>query len=452
MYDKSIHDKDVSPLKNKLIEMCNAFKLLIISFLLVSCAGKKKLETARDMSVDIYLPTDYVSESITLPDTLARYTDNEGIEHTIGHNTLDEKTGEQLLTVGLQEVKVTARFKNVAERGGAVQLAFNIQVPPELQNDNWELYMSPVASVMNDSITLQGISLVGENFRKKQERQYEYYNELCKVIIPENDLNQFLNRRELEKSIARHNREVLRQAKLSYRRSLKSENFKIQTSEDTAVFVSKYMNSAKVNRNEYFKRVLANQFDRIVTLKKRDNLQADRIADPDSIYNYAYQAEIPATDATGRIKISMRAEIRSLNGDCYPVRMSDSLSFVVSSLRNFVKEKAASDQEYDRALTSLKNGNYRDAVEVLRPYADENTVVAYLALGYDQMAYNLLQSLPATSDNLYLKSISASRLKKEKEAVELYSRSCAIDKSKVWRGNLDPEISSLIKKYGLNEL
>lgn len=422
---------------------------LIITFLLSSCAGKRRLETAREMSVEIALPEEYSLMENGMSgssDVLATFTDKEGVEHTIGRNTLDEKTGEQLLTVGLQEVKITARFKTVAERSGRVRIAFNIQVPPELQNDNWELYLSPVSAV-----PLPGIAIAGENFLLKQNRQYDYYRELCRVILPENDLGEFLNRKELEKALARHNREILREAKLSYRKTLKASPYQLRSEEDTALFISKFMNKAKVNRNEYFKRVLAEKFRHIVTLPRRDSLQSLLTARPDESLQYTYTAEIPATDATGRIGIALRGEIRTLNGDTYPARISDSLHFVVSSLRSFTQEIPIAPQSYRQGIELLRSGSYREALEILRPYADRNTAIAYLALGFDRMAYQTLCSLTDSADNLYLLSIAASRLKKEKEAVELYQRACEKDGAKIWRGNLDPEISSLIQKYQLNK-
>ena len=108
-------------------------------------------------------------------------------------------------------------------------------------------------------------------------------------------------------------------------------------------------------------------------------------------------------------------------------------------------------REYKDGMVLLKRGQYRESLEILRPFADWNTAVNYLVLGYDRMAYNLLLKLPETADNLYLRAIAAMRLENENEAVCLYTKSCDLDNSKKWRGNLDPEISSLISKYKLNE-
>lgn len=423
--------------------------VLIFSLILASCSGRKQLEQTAGMSVDLLLPSGYTNVETaagSLPDTLATYRDKDGVQHTIGQNTIDEKTGEQLLTIGLQEVKVTARFKNVSEREGNVKVGFNIHVPSELMNDNWELFLFPVSSAM----VYPGIVLSGENFLAKQVRQYDYYAELCKVIIPENDLDQFVNRKELEKALARHNRDVLRRSKLKTGR-LRKEEYSLVTSHDTAEFISQYMNSRLVNRNEYFKRVLAEKKSRFITLPYREGVKAQLVAPSNAPYQYSYVTEIPATEATGRINLRIQGEIRTINGDIYPVSMSDSLVFVVSTLRSFIKDTIMDSREYKDGMVLLKRGQYRESLEILRPFADWNTAVNYLVLGYDRMAYNLLLKLPETADNLYLRAIAAMRLENENEAVCLYTKSCDLDNSKKWRGNLDPEISSLISKYKLNE-
>jgi hypothetical protein len=51
----------------------------------------------------------------------------------------------------------------------------------------------------------------------------------------------------------------------------------------------------------------------------------------------------------------------------------------------------------------------------------------------------------------YLLSVLYSREGDEQNAVTRYLAACAADPSLIHRGNLDPEISSLIRKYGLNE-
>ena len=54
-----------------------------------------------------------------------------------------------------------------------------------------------------------------------------------------------------------------------------------------------------------------------------------------------------------------------------------------------------------------------------------------------------------TPDVRYLQAVLEYRLGHEKEAVLKYLRACELNPQLKFRGNLDPELSTLIKKYGL---
>ena len=68
----------------------------------------------------------------------------------------------------------------------------------------------------------------------------------------------------------------------------------------------------------------------------------------------------------------------------------------------------------------------------------------------DSSAMLILQGFEKTPQVNYLLAILYSRLGNEKEAVQCYLDACRADRSYVHRGNLDPEVSQLIKLYGLN--
>ena len=89
---------------------------------------------------------------------------------------------------------------------------------------------------------------------------------------------------------------------------------------------------------------------------------------------------------------------------------------------------------------------------ILRPYEDRNTALAYMSLGYDAAAYRILRAEPdaaSTPDIQYMLAILAARLGDEEQAVTYFLRSVELRESLKFRGNLDPEISRLIRKYGL---
>ena len=105
--------------------------------------------------------------------------------------------------------------------------------------------------------------------------------------------------------------------------------------------------------------------------------------------------------------------------------------------------------QQDTVYTTEVDSNYMHAVELLRKRRYEE---AYMSLGYDAAAYRILRAEPgaaSTPDIQYMLAILAARLGDEEQAVKYFLRSVELRESLKFRGNLDPEISRLIRKYGL---
>lgn len=108
------------------------------------------------------------------------------------------------------------------------------------------------------------------------------------------------------------------------------------------------------------------------------------------------------------------------------------------------------DSVYMSGIQAIKDREYEKAVTILQPYGDFNTAVAYCAMDYNASALALLEEMDRSAEVNYLLAVIYSRLGRDRDAVECYLHSCSQEPSYVHRGNLDPEISALIKQYGLN--
>ena len=108
------------------------------------------------------------------------------------------------------------------------------------------------------------------------------------------------------------------------------------------------------------------------------------------------------------------------------------------------------DTVYMAGVQAIRDRDYETAVTLLRPYNDYNTAIAYCSMDYNASAMAILETLERTAPVNYMLAVLYSRKGEDREAVECYLRSCQQDPSYVFRGNLDPEISALIKQYGLN--
>ena len=109
------------------------------------------------------------------------------------------------------------------------------------------------------------------------------------------------------------------------------------------------------------------------------------------------------------------------------------------------------DSTYMRGVQALRDMDYNAAIALLGPYNDFNTAVAYMGLDRNKNAMRILNKMERTAEVNYLLAILYSREGELEKAVECYVKSCRQNGSYVYRGNLDPEISVLIKMYGLNQ-
>lgn len=107
------------------------------------------------------------------------------------------------------------------------------------------------------------------------------------------------------------------------------------------------------------------------------------------------------------------------------------------------------DQVYMEGVELLKKRKYANALEILKPYEDMNTAIAYMSLGFDKAALRIANAQPESAEILYLQAVLEYRLGDERKAVLKFLRACEQKEQLKFRGNLDPELSTLIKKYGL---
>lgn len=162
--------------------------------------------------------------------------------------------------------------------------------------------------------------------------------------------------------------------------------------------------------------------------------------------------EIPDPDAR-EAALQRSADYRYLRGKLYPLLRTVKFDFFLhrkGMLKDTVHTRQV-DTLYMAGVKALQERDYQGAIARLRPYRDFNTAVAYLSLDYNQSALEILASLPKSPRRDYMLALVSARLGDERQALELYMHACEEDPSMRFRGSLDPEISMLIKKYGLNK-
>lgn len=635
---------------------------VLAGLILPGCSSGRKIGALRSgqVSASLSLPREQsvlpeVDTAELQRDTMT-VTDLNGREVTI-MNAVKDENGEMVATDVLKAATVTARFRNVAERHGKVELCFQVIVPEAMQDSRWQLRFYPMMFLLGDSTALANVVITGKDYRQEQLRGYQHYERFLKSII--DDPDHFIRHHQLEVFIRRNIPQLYRfrrdssfvseeefrssygvsgeQAIRHYTRmmSLRWNNRKISRKDlvfkkrvkvpiqteglrlDTVIqqpngdFIYDYVQEVAVRpklkkvditlegeiyeqadpvfriprskpltfyisslstladgTERYLKRILerrveantacyidfgaaqsdidpelGNNASEIGRIKQNlRSLVENEVFEMDSITvtascspegDWAYnerlsrrRSEAVSTyfgrfvrdcvdslrreqgavfDLDGSLETT-RQDIRFIaRSDPENWRMLDELVRIDSlllpeqksryeSLRDrepdarerllqeesfypHLREKlyprlrtvrfgfflhrkgmlkdtvhtTVLDTAYMQGVQAIRDRDYERAVTLLRPYKDYNTAVAYCSMDYNASALSILETLPRDDKVNYLLAIVYSRRGDERSAVECYIRSCQQNPSMIHRGNLDPEISQLIRQYGLNQ-
>ena len=182
--------------------------MLLCAIVAPSCSTQHKLNHIRagEVRPGLVLPSAGAPRSLgasvdDVPRDTLRIVDFEGRE-TLIMNAIRDENGDMVAHDRLSAAVVTARFRNVAERHGRVDLEFQVIVPPDMQDSHWQLRLDPDMYMLGDSVRLDPVIITGQQYRKAQLRGYEHYRRFLDSIIT--DTARFVNRAALEVFIERN--------------------------------------------------------------------------------------------------------------------------------------------------------------------------------------------------------------------------------------------------------
>ena len=179
----------------------------------------------------------------------------------------------------------------------------------------------------------------------------------------------------------------------------------------------------------------------------------DTLLESDTLLEQAHRKEIrgliaSVSDPDGResaIKQRYPLAYKTLTEVYYPRLRSISFMFHLHRT-GFARDTVYTnepDMEYARGIELLEKRKYKEALEILKEYADVNTALAHMSLGHDTQALAIMSAQKSTADLDYMLAILHLRTGNWEQALRHYLKSCEADPSKVFRGNLDPEIQKL---------
>lgn len=314
--------------------------LAMLMAILVSCSPYGKIRQIRSGNV-------YVGLSVSDEEKIEEDDDKEVLIDSIRSSLSDEpiimnairdtETGEMVATDVINASKVTARFRNVAERAGYVSISFDVSVPSAMSDSQWQLKILPFMSVQEDVLPLDALYITGTGYRQGQLKGYQRYKAFLASIIT--DTTDFIRMRQLEVFLERHYPETYAmRTDSTIIPEPKAENLFGVTQREA---LEHYTRHLKNQMNERRKARAGKMFERyvkdpIVT----EGIRLDTVltgSDGDFIYRYVHTFR----SRPGLKKVAVSLEGRLFEkGECISeLPFADKLTFYISSLSTLVDDR-----------------------------------------------------------------------------------------------------------------
>ncbi len=395
----------------------------LLSGLLVSCTTDHKLARVRISQPQ--MKEAVADTGFRLPRQIT-WTDDKGKEHIVTEATKDSVTGEYITQMELSEITVVAKSKQVAERNGKINLDFIVTVPGELISNKWQVQLTPVAYKSADTLYLDRIFLSGADFAKMQRKGYMRYQAFMNSIIPDSlYLQKLFDEKGYRKALAELEEEYFqawkheviskerwidwsdkanaRFALFNYRMERNKQaiagynsileylpayrlrremdgkyipskwkifaegNYKIRTRnitpEDSASITRRFTDYAKMAENRKRKEQADEMYEKYVRFPY-EAARLDTVIKEGDNFVYYYKQELPATENTKKIDLTLDGQILSKDETKTQLPPSDTITYFISSMVQFLdrspryKKKIITrkDEVNLRAYVTYKSG------------------------------------------------------------------------------------------------
>ena len=315
--------------------------ILLILFCLAGCGPQRKLERLRRQSLGAQM---VIADEKELPEIemgAEPRRDTMIVEDPDGNQVLimraiKDENGEMVATDVLQAARVTARFRNVAERSGRVDLNFRIIVPEAMQDRDWQLRFYPDLIIREDSLRLDPILITGEGYRKAQLKGYEHYQRFLDSIAA--DSTHFIDRFQLDMFLRRNLPDIYRYKTDST--SVSDEEFQSHYGITEKQAVTHYTNQLVVRRNRWKVGRKDQMFRKYVKVPiVTEGLRLDTvIVSPDGDILYDYIQTINVTPSLRKATVLLSGDIFEEDRRIYRVPKTEPLTFYISSISGLSDE------------------------------------------------------------------------------------------------------------------
>ena len=332
-----------------LLVICNIVLLVVVCLLISGCGTSRKVERMqkRQMRAEIGM----VEE---MPDRVGHDGEvgNDGrspvgagddgrdttvvmeAEGPIIMNAVRDEDGNMVVTDVLEAASVTARFRNVAERGGKVNIEFAVTVPQDMMDPQWQLRFYPRMYVLVDTLGLDSMLITGQEYRNEQMRGYRRYEKFLQSIVT--DSMEFVNLRLLEIFIERNIPDLY---------AFRTDSTFVSDAEFASAYgvteqeaIEHYTNKFARSANERRKARKDTKFRQYVSVPIEENgIHLDTvIREINGDFRYVYSYTLASRPHLRKVDVVLSGAIYKEDVKIYDIPECEPLTYYISSLSAFV--------------------------------------------------------------------------------------------------------------------
>ena len=248
-------------------------------------------------------------------------------------NAVRDEDGNMVATDVLEAASVTARFRNVAERGGKVNIEFAVTVPQDMMDPQWQLRLYPRMYVLEDTLGLDPILITGQEYRNEQMRGYRRYEKFLQSIVT--DSMEFVNMRLLEIFIERN---------IPALYAFRTDSTFVSDAEFASAFgvteqqaVEHYTNKLAKSANERRKERKEERFRHYVKVPIEQGFRLDTvIREINGDFRYVYSHTLDSRPRLRKVDVVLSGAIYKEDVKIYDIPECEPLTYYISSLSAFV--------------------------------------------------------------------------------------------------------------------
>lgn len=368
-------------------------------------------------------------------------------------SSMEDENGENVIRDSIIASVVTAKFTNISEHMGMVDIAFVIQIKSssDFVKENTQVRLRPRLTVLQDTLDLDKVYLTSKVYRDWQDEGYEKYRKYSESIV--HDTTLFIRNDLMNRFLDRNHHAVLSDTtgyEPYFLDTLSHGVYGITAKEASDHYVrhrAKIMNRRRIDQDASVRAEL------ISSPYETAGIRLDSVitAPTDDIV-YMYEYSLQTKPKMKKVVLDLSGEVYDTKGNVYMIESPEPLTYYISSISSLVRESPLTARPtYAQGIQALQDMDYERAADLLRRYQDFNTALACIGAFRNRTAESILDSLEPAADVDYLSAIVALRLGDDAKAERCYREACRRNRFYISRGNLDPEMAAFKKKMNIDD-